>query len=96
MFGGIFCDTTKVGLEDVVAVQEGHLAVRFYPHLIQCSVKQYKRPFKLTKVYLVLGILRKIVQRCYVQFELPRLRKLAEASAQADKIWPRYRDGEAH
>lgn len=33
MLGGIFCYSTKVCLEDVVAIQEGHFAVGLDPDL---------------------------------------------------------------
>lgn len=33
MFGGVFRYPAKVGLQNVVAVQERHLAIRLDPHL---------------------------------------------------------------
>lgn len=33
MLGSILCDPTKVGLEDMVAIQEGHFTIRLDPDL---------------------------------------------------------------
>jgi len=33
MFRGVFSDPTKMGLQNMVPIQEGHLAIGFYPHL---------------------------------------------------------------
>jgi hypothetical protein len=33
MLGGVFCYPSKVCFHDMVSVQEGHFAIRFYPNL---------------------------------------------------------------
>lgn len=90
----IFSYTAEVRFQDVVAVQERHLAIRFYPDLQRKDVTQ-----ELTNIYrthLVLSILCKVVEGGDMQLELARLREFPKACAKAYEIRFCDRDSQAH
>jgi len=100
VFRRIFCYPAKVRFHDMVAVQEWHLSIGFYPNLhpqnVRFSVVNKAGGLKVGPTNLVLGILGKVVESGYVQLEFSVFVEFTKTCPERDEIWSGYRDSETH
>lgn len=94
MLGSIFCDSTKVCLEDMVAIQEGHFAIGLDPNLgkdVGCGCEMNGKI-----IYLVLCILGDVVESSDMELEFSGFAKFSKASAKTDEVWSCDGDAQTH
>lgn len=69
VFRRVLRNATQVRFEDMISVQERHLAIRLNPHLYH-KIRYISQRKQRKTTDFVLRILRKVVQSCDMQLEL--------------------------
>lgn len=94
MLWSILCDSTKVCLEDMVAIQEGHFAIGLDPNLgkdVRCGCEMNGKI-----ICLVFRILGDVVESSDMELEFSAFAEFSKASAETDEIWSCDGDAQTH